>query len=130
MPLAWAHAEFIKLMVSRRIGYPLDRPEAVWTRYGGRHIATKHAIWCLHAPIDKIEHGTALIIALPRAARIHWGVNGWQNITDNETADTGLGIHSFELNIAVLSQARRTDFTFQWLDTGEWAHGDFHVTIG
>jgi glucoamylase len=130
MPLAWAHAEFIKLMVSRRIGYPLDRPEAVWTRYGGRHIATKHAIWCLHAPIDKIEHGTALIIALPRAARIHWGVNGWQNITDNETADTGLGIHSFELDIAVLSQARRTDFAFQWLDTGEWAHDDFHVTIG
>ena len=36
MPLAWAHAEFIKLMVSRHLGHPVDRPAAVWRRYGGR----------------------------------------------------------------------------------------------
>lgn len=129
MPLAWAHAEFIKLMVSRHIGHPLDRPQAVWARYGGRPIAAKRTIWCLHAPIDRIERGTALVIALPRAARIHWGVNGWQNITDNETADTGLGIHSFELDAAIMPHAQRVDFTFQWSDTGEWAHSDFHVMI-
>ena len=30
MPLAWAHAEYVKLLVSRQIGHPLDRPAAVW----------------------------------------------------------------------------------------------------
>ena len=35
MPLVWAHAEFIKLMVSRHLGHPVDRPRAVWRRYQG-----------------------------------------------------------------------------------------------
>jgi len=36
MPLAWAHAEFVKLLVSRGLGRPFDRPRAVWQRYRGR----------------------------------------------------------------------------------------------
>jgi glucoamylase len=95
MPLAWTHAEFVKLMISRQLGYPFDRPAAVWRRYGGRRPEAKRAIWCLHAPIGRIEHGMALIIALPRAARIHWGTNGWQNAADDETQDAGLGLLRF-----------------------------------
>jgi hypothetical protein len=72
MPLAWTHAEFVKLMISRQLGYPFDRPAAVWRRYGSRRPEAKRAFWCLHAPIGRIEHGMALIIALPRAARIHY----------------------------------------------------------
>src|SRR4029077_10260442 len=33
MPLAWAHAEFVKLLVSRQFGDPFGRPRAVWQRY-------------------------------------------------------------------------------------------------
>jgi glucoamylase len=35
MPLVWAHAEFIKLTKSLRLGRPVDRPEPVWLRYAG-----------------------------------------------------------------------------------------------
>jgi glucoamylase len=35
MPLPWAHAEFIKLAVSRSLGHPFDRPKATWDRYKG-----------------------------------------------------------------------------------------------
>ena len=45
MPLAWAHAEYVKLLVSRQIGHPLDRPPAVWRRYGGRRPVARHAFW-------------------------------------------------------------------------------------
>jgi glucoamylase len=62
MPLAWAHAEFVKLMISRQLGYPFDRPAAVWRRYGGRRSEAKRAIWYLHAPIGRIKNGIALII--------------------------------------------------------------------
>jgi glucoamylase len=129
MPLAWAHAEFIKLMISRHLGYPVDRPAAVWRRYGGRRPENTAAIWCLHAPIGKIKPGTPLIIALPRAARIHWGVNGWQNVADGDTQDTGLGLHGLELGAAALSHAHRIDFTFQWCNTQQWVQKDFHVVI-
>ena len=78
----------------------------MWRRYGGRRPEAKRAIWCLHAPISRIAQGMALIVALPRGARVHWGVNGWQDVADGETQDTGLGLHGFELGAAALSHAR------------------------
>ncbi len=36
MPLAWTHAEYVKLVVSRSLGRPFDRPQRVWQRYAGR----------------------------------------------------------------------------------------------
>jgi glucoamylase len=129
MPLAWAHAEFVKLMISRQLGYPFDRPAAVWRRYAGRRPEAELAIWCLHAPISWIQSGQALIIALPRAARIHWGTNGWQNAQDGATQDVGLGLNSLEIGTGALSGAGSIDFTFQWNDTQQWVGEDFHVVI-
>jgi glucoamylase len=129
MPLAWAHAEFVKLMISRRLGYPCDRPAAVWRRYGGRRPEAERAFWCLHAPIGSIDRGGALVIALPRPARVHWGLNGWQNIADGETQDSGLGLHGFELGAAALAGAASINFTVQWRATQEWLGRDFLIAI-
>ncbi len=129
MPLAWAHAEFVKLMISRQLGAPFDRPAAVWRRYRGRRAEAKRAVWCLHAPIGSIGRGIALIIALPRPARVHWGVDGWRNITDAETQDTGLGLHGVELDAATLSDAQSINFTVQWRSAQDWIGQDFLVAI-
>jgi hypothetical protein len=43
MPLVWTHAEFIKLLISRHQGHPIDRPWAVWRRYRGRRPVARHA---------------------------------------------------------------------------------------
>jgi len=129
MPLAWAHAEFIKLMVSRHLTYPFDRPAAVWQRYGARRPAIRRSIWCLHAPIGAIEAGTSVIIALPRPARLHWGVNGWQNIKDINTEDCGLGLQGCALDSGALIGVSQIDFTIQWHDTGNWAGEDFHIIV-
>ncbi|MGH7118281.1 MAG: glycoside hydrolase family 15 protein [Acetobacteraceae bacterium] len=129
MPLAWAHAEFIKLMTSRHVGHPLDRPAAVWRRYGGQRPVERRAVWAPHAPIGQLPRGATLVILLPRAARIHWGVNGWQDIRDRETVPTGLGPHTAALDAKALQDARCIDFTFQWCDSGQWAGSDAHVVI-
>jgi hypothetical protein len=102
---------------------------SILRRHGGRRPQSKRAIWCLHAPISQIARGMTLIVALPRAARIHWGVNSWQNIADGETQDTGLGLHGFELSADALSHAHCIDFTFQWRDTQDWVRNDFRVVI-
>jgi glucoamylase len=129
MPLAWSHAEFVKLMISRQLGAPFDRPAAVWRRYGGRRPEVKRALWCLHAPIASIAPGVALVIALPRPALVHWGVNGWQNIADGETQDTGLGLHAFELSAAALADVHAINFTVQWHDDQAWVGQDFSITV-
>ncbi len=130
MPLVWTHAEFVQLMVSRDLGYPFDRPEAVWRRYAGSRPKAERAVWCLHAPIGQIERGTPLVIAVPRAARVHWGVNGWQDVTDGDTQEIGLGLHGLELDAAVLSNVNAINFTFQWRDNRNWIGQDFTVVIG
>jgi glucoamylase len=129
MPLAWTHAEFVKLMVSRRLGYAFDRPAAVWRRYGGQRPQIQRAIWGLQARIGRIRRGLGLLIALPRAARIHWGINGWLHVGDNETLEIGIGQHGFEISADAVSEALSIDFTVEWRDDGTWIGEDFHVAI-
>ena len=129
MPLAWTHAEFIKLMVSRHLGHPADRPPDVWRRYAGRRPTTKQAVWCLHAAIGRVNCGTAILIALPQSAHVHWGLDGWQHVLDADTEDSGLGLHVLELDAAHIAHAHQVDFTFQWSGSGNWIGRDFQITI-
>jgi glucoamylase len=122
MPLAWAHAEFVKLLVSRQIGRPFDRPPAVWRRYGGHRPVARHGFWFPHAAIGSFAAGAQLVVALPIPAIIHWGHDGWQCVQDTPTVDTGLGFHAAPLDTAALPPGGRVNFTWRRLDSGEW-HG-------
>jgi glucoamylase len=129
MPLVWAHAEFVKLVLSQRLGHPVDRPAAVWRRYEGRRPAARYAFWWPHAPIDSVPVGARLAIALPRPAIIHWGSEGWRRVADQPTRDSGLGFH-----VAVLDPGRREageqiNFTWQWQDNGAWVGRDHAVSV-
>ena len=129
MPLAWAHAEFVKLSLSRHLGYPVDRPAAVWRRYAGHRPAAQRAFWWLHAPIADLAVGTELAIAVARPAVIHWGIDGWRNVGDCPTVDTGLGFFAASLPTASLQAGTRIDFTIRWSDDGQWIGRDFELTV-
>ena len=129
MPLAWAHAEFVKLTVSRHLKYPFDRPASVWQRYGGKRPEKRRAIWRPNARIGTMERGVSLMIALPGRARIHWGTNGWHDVADCKTEEFGLGFHGVELDAGALASAHEINFTFQWRDTEKWAGEDFRIRI-
>ncbi len=129
MPLAWAHAEFVKLLVSRQLDRPFDRPRAVWQRYRGHRAVAQQAFWWPHAPIGGFAAGTRLTIALPEAAIVHWGRDGWQMITDTPTCASGLGFHAAVLDTAALLPGSRVDFTWRRSDSGEWAGRDIAVRV-
>ena len=129
MPLAWAHAEYVKLLVSRQIGHPLDRPTAVWRRYGGRRPVARHAFWWPHASIESLPAGASLVVALNVPAVLHWGQNGWQSAQDVLTADTGLGFHAAALDTGALPPGTRVDITWRRQDTGEWRGRDEAVEV-
>ncbi|MDB5957727.1 glycoside hydrolase family 15 protein [Ramlibacter sp.] len=129
MPLVWAHAEFVKLAASRALGRPFDRPEAVWRRYGGRRPAPAEALWSPRAPIARMRSGQALWLYLPRPARVHHGIDGWQGVADSETTDNGLGQYVLALPTSGLAAGTRIDFTFLWTDSGSWEGQDYRVDI-
>ena len=129
MPLAWAHAEFVKLMISRVLGHPVDRPWATWLRYRGRKGSASLAFWFPHAPITSIPPGVRLAIGLPRPALIHWGVDGWNDIMDQLTEDSGLGFFVSVLNTTNLQPGRSVEFTFRWQASEEWLGRDVRLVV-
>lgn len=129
MPLVWAHAEFIKLAVSRQLGHAYDRPHSVWERYRGQRPMLRHAIWLPQAPIASITAGHRLLVALFAPGTVHWGTNGWQSLRDSATQDTGLGVHIVELDATTLRPGQWIDFTYRHRDTGEWAGQDYRIRV-
>ena len=92
MPLAWAHAEFVKLLMSRQINRPFDRPRAMWQRYRARRPVATHAFWWPHAPIGAMRAGAKLAVALPFPSVVRWGRDGWQRIDETASIDSNLGV--------------------------------------
>jgi glucoamylase len=130
MPLAWTHAEFVKLVASRALQRPFDRPKAVWQRYRGDRVEARRAIWAPHAPIGDIKAGVSLIIVLPMPANVHYGFDGWQNVTDAATTPNALGVHVLHLDTSKLKPGQRLDFTYWPVPSGAPAGNDYRISVG
>jgi glucoamylase len=129
MPLVWAHGEFIKLCYSRILGRPVDRPAATWDRYGGARPQIDYTIWGPNMRPRRMLAGHTLTIALKAPARVHWGVNSWQDVRDVETRDTGLKVYVVELPVTSLTPGGSVQFTFFWTDTQTWEGHDYEVQV-
>jgi glucoamylase len=126
MPLAWAHAEFIKLAVSRHLQRVFDRPTEVWRRYSGKRPQPKSAYWTLEAPLTTIKTGQTLVLLLPEAGILHTGINDWQKIRDLPTRYSATGLHWVE--IPPEQGTHSIEFTWR-LHNGSWHERDFQVTV-
>ncbi len=129
MPLAWAHAEFVKLAVSRELKRPFDRPEAVWQRYKGRRPSITRAVWSEAAPIGRMPAGVPLLVCLHDAGRIRWSADGWRTAAEQPTHDSGLGLHVAGLDTAKLPAGARLELTFQRAGDGQWVGRNFAVEV-
>ena len=129
MPLAWAHAEFLKLAHSMKEGYPVDRPNAVWDRYKGMRPPKRKIFWLKQAPVSTMGSGMILVVALPHPATVSWGFNGWMDSRQQLTGKRGLGLYRVEIDTAMLVSGSRIDFTYRDEETGKWAGIDFSVRV-
>ena len=127
MPLVWAHAEFLKLVASRKLRRPFDRPDSVWQRYAGKRPALTQVFWTEQAPANALPEGCALTLLLREAGTVRWGVDGWQNVREQSTRANPLGLHLLALDAQRLPAGRCIDFTYR---TGAgWVDKDFHVQV-
>ena len=92
MPLAWAHAEYIKLACSIMEGHPVDRPAPVWARYRGLPPQAHLWYWSPQTPIRVLPAGVRLGFCLARPAMIVWHTDAGDAQT-LATHDPGLGVH-------------------------------------
>jgi glucoamylase len=129
MPLAWTHAEYLKLVASRSLGRAFDRPEAVWQRYHGHRPRALRATWCEHACISEIPPGTTVVIALRESAIVRYGFNGWRNISSAATTPNSLGVHVLAIDTSALALGQALDFTFEYTAGERWIGTDYRIEV-
>src|SRR5580658_4141627 len=127
MPLVWAHAEFLKLIASRMLKRPFDRPSTLWQRYGGERPPLTHVIWCEQAPAQELPEDSRLTVALRAPGAVHYGFDGWQDIREVNTTPNSLGLHLVEIDTPRLRAGRRIDLTYH--SGGAWAGRDFRIRV-
>jgi len=129
MPLAWAHAEHIKLLRSLRDGAVFDMPPQAKSRYIDNRPPPAPLCWRFTSKIRKIVAGRALRIELLAPARVRWSAVDWSTFTDSDTKATGLGTFVCNLPTEMLRAGSVVRFTFFWTQGNAWEGTDFEVTV-
>jgi glucoamylase len=129
MPLVWAHSEYIKLRRSLQDGRVFDLPPQPVQRYQVEKVGSRYALWRFNHKCRDIPAGKTLRLETLAPARVRWGVNGWQDVSDTETRETGLGVYVADLPTEKFPAGTVVDFTFYWPQVGQWENADFQVRL-
>lgn len=112
MPLLWAHAEFLKLLVARDRGRPIELLQSVEQRYAGDVPRLPQAWhWRDEVPVLRLEAGRALWIEDRQAFTLHMGFDGWQQVQDRQAGARAFGLWSVRLTAAELAGHAELNFT-------------------
>jgi glucoamylase len=100
VPLAWVHAEYIKLVRSLTDGRVFDRIDPVHARYAAqpRRPPTLE-IWRRNRKVPTIASGQTLRILEERPFELTWTSNEWHDRHHTVAADTALGIWYVDLRV-------------------------------
>ena len=129
MPLIWAHAEFLKLLVAREQNRPLELLDAVLSRYQGHAPTAATWYWRDEIPIAVLPPGRSLVIEDRCRFTLHFGFDGWKRTQDKHSQPIGLGMHGVRLELDTLAVAAQLQFTRFFPDEVGWEGVDHQVTI-
>lgn len=130
MPLAWAHAEYVKLVRSIALGHAIDRPEAAWRRYRGERPDAVRATWRFTAPRPSMTAGRLLRFELLAPCRVHASLDGWRTTIDVDARDTGMGVWVADVpGSDRLAPGRAVDATFYWPGADRWEGRNVRVVV-
>jgi glucoamylase len=130
MPLAWAHAEHLKLIRSLTDGRVFDMPPQPRERYQVKRVRSRHAMWRFNHKCRTLPLGQVLRIELPAAASVRWSSDGWHTIQETKTTDSGLGVHYADLDTADLAGGREVVFSIFWPAENRWEGVDHVLKVG
>ena len=129
MPLLWSHAEFIKLLVARELGRPVELLRAVEARYGGAAPpAAQRWHWRSEVPVQQLPGGRGLLIEDREPFTLHLGRDGWQQVQDIVAVRQPLGMWGVELSAQRLLGIKELNFTRRY--ARGWEGCDHRVEPG
>ena len=124
MPLVWTHAEFLKLLVARRDGRPLELLDAVQERYGRGTPAAKYTRWRDETPVRTLAIGRKLLIEDRHGFTLHLGWDGWKDVENLQSRPLPFGLWGVVIDADRYRSRSRLNFTRRY---GERWEGQDHV---
>jgi glucoamylase len=130
MPLAWAHAEYIRLVRSVSEKKVFDRLDVVANRYVTSHPPPSSLeIWNFDYRPSQIKASNRLRFLLGGNFFLRWTTDNWASFTDSQ-AKQMVGIYFVDLATNAGQVGTTIQFTMFWLDSQTWQGGDnFAITI-
>ena len=129
MPLAWAHAEFVKLTRSLRDGRVFDMPTQPVQRYLRERRPSEFTVWCVNNKLRSMSAGKTLRVSTKAPTLVHWSVDDWRSVSDTRSTETGLGVWYSDLPTSALPAGAIVRFTLFWVDTQRWEGTNFEVLV-
>lgn len=127
-PLVWAHAEYIKLLRTKRDCMGCDIIPEVYERYTAQSIKSSLAAWKKNKPIKRVRTNDVLRIVSHEPAIVRWSADNWKTVNDNELKPSGLGV--FYIDIQKGFKAGTVFiFTFYYPTTDRWEGRDYSVFV-
>lgn len=126
MPLVWAHAEFIKLLLAMHNQLPYECLPMVTERYR-QPAAPGVWHWRSNAPLERLPTPSDLLIEDNRPFTLYLGFEGWQDTHERQALALGLGIYGVRLERALLQKYSTLEFTRRF-DTS-WESRDYRVIL-
>ena len=143
MPLMWAHAEFLKLLVARERQHPVEQLVSVAQRYAAWHrngqgrrgepgeqidrpAGTWH--WRDEVPVLQLEADRSLLIEDREPFTLQFGFDGWQRAEARIAVQLPFGLWGVRLSVAELSSFVEISFTRRFGE--QWEGVDHRVTLG
>lgn len=129
MPLAWAHAEYIKLCRSLKAKRVFDMPSQVQQRYAIDKVQSDLFIWNFSSKYNSIPKNKKLRIQVGIQALVKYSFDNWATSQEVITFDTGLGVHYADIPTGGLEYSQEFAFTFFWPESENWEHRDYKLSI-
>lgn len=114
-PLVWGHSELIKLVATRSTGRPIERLDVVAARYAAPSQPTT-TYWRTTAPVHHLRPGCDLVVEDLEPFTLHFGHDGWTDVTDRESTPQPFEMHAVRLSTAETSGWQSLQFRRRYAD--------------
>jgi glucoamylase len=128
MPLLWTHAEYLKLLVARDRGKPIELLKAIEDRYSARPPSAHTWHWRAEAPFARLARGRSLAVEHRGPFVLRYGFDGWQTPAERTAVSAPFGLWTVTFRPEELEAHAALQFTRRF--DGGWEGVDHEVTLG
>ena len=128
-PLVWAHAEYIKLLRSKKDCKGCDIIQEVYDRYVRQETRSPLAVWKKNKPVKKMVVSDTMRIVTFKPALLHWSRDHWKTVNDDLLQPTSLGLFYFDIPAGTFLPMEEFLFTFFYPSDKIWEGRNYQISI-